>query len=162
MHWKTYWHELQRRNVIRAGIAYLVVAWLITQVLSIVLPAFGAPRAMLKYALILLGIGFPVWLIFAWVYEYTPEGLKLTETVAPEASVSRQTGSRLNRVIILALLLTVIVLLVDRFTREPAQVMDFGEHSIAVLAFADMSPERDHEYFSDGISEELLNLLSGN
>ena len=55
MHWKTYWHELQRRNVIRAGIAYLVVAWLITQVLSIVLPAFGAPQAMLKYALILLG-----------------------------------------------------------------------------------------------------------
>jgi TolB-like protein/Tfp pilus assembly protein PilF len=160
MNWKNYWNELQRRNVIRSGVAYLIVAWLITQVLSVVLPVFGAPDYLLKFSLILLGIGFPVWLLFSWVYEYTPSGIKKTVDVDPKNSVMPRTGARLNRVIILSLLCAVIVLLVDRFTRQPAQVVDFGENSIAVLAFADMSPLNDQEYFSDGISEELLNLLA--
>ena len=160
MNWKNYWNELQRRNVIRSGIAYLIVAWLITQVLSIVLPVFGAPDYFLKLALILLGIGFPVWLLFSWVYEYTPEGIKKTIDVDPKNSVMPRTGNRLNRVIILSLLVAVVVLVADRFMRQPAQVVDFGENSIAVLAFADMSPLKDQEYFSDGISEELLNLLA--
>jgi len=160
MNFNDYFNELKRRNVIRSAIAYLVVAWLIAQVLSIVLPAFGAPNYIMKWSLVILAIGFPVWLIFAWVYEFTPEGLKKTIDVEPDASISRKTGMRLNRIIISVLTLAIIVLLVDRFTRDSAQVMDFGDNSIAVMAFTDMSPKKDHEYFSDGISEELLNLLA--
>jgi len=160
MKFNNYFNELKRRNVIKSALAYLVVAWLITQVLSIVLPAFGAPDYLLKWSLVILALGFPVWLIFAWVYEVTPEGIRKTIDVEPEQSISSKTGSRLNKLIIASLTLAIVVLLVDRFTRDDAQVVEFGNRSIAVMAFADMSPKKDHEYFSDGISEELLNLLA--
>lgn len=160
MKFQEYFNELKRRNVIKSALAYLVVAWLIAQVLSTVLPAFGSPEYVLKWALILLGLGFPIWLIFAWVYEITPEGIRKTIDVDPEESISSKTANRLNKLIITVLTLTIIVLLVDRFTRDSAQVVEYGDNSIAVMAFADMSPNQDHEYFSDGISEELLNLLA--
>lgn len=159
MNLSNYWRELKRRNVIKAGLAYLIVAWLITQVLSIVLPAFEAPPYILKSVLIILLIGFPVWILFSWVYEFTPDGIKKTQDIEPEVSMMPKTGSRLNKVIIFALTLAVIVLVIDRLTNKPVKVLNVGEKSIAVLAFADMSPDKDHEYFSDGISEELLNIL---
>ncbi|NNK72970.1 MAG: tetratricopeptide repeat protein [Flavobacteriaceae bacterium] len=159
MNWKNYWNELQRRNVIRSGIAYLVVAWLLVQVFSIILPAFEFSNSALKTSIIILAIGFPFWIIFSWIYEFTPDGIRKTDDIQPEASISAKTGARLNKIIITTLAVVIVLLLIDRFTRQPAQVMDFGENSIAVLAFADMSPKKDHEYFSDGISEELLNLL---
>jgi len=160
MKFNDYFNELKRRNVIKSALAYLVVAWLITQVLSIVLPVFGAPNYLLKWSLVILAIGFPVWIIFAWVYEFTPEGIKKTLDVETERSITAKTGTRLNRLIITALTLAIIVLLIDRFTRDSAKVLEYGDKSIAVMAFADMSPNKDHEYFSDGISEELLNLLA--
>ena len=160
MKFNDYFNELKRRNVIKSAIAYLVVAWLITQVISTVFPVFGAPDYFLKWSLVVLAIGFPVWLIFAWIYEITPEGIKKTTDIEPNQSISQKTATRLNRLIITALSLALMVLLVDRFTRDSAQVVDFGDRSIAVMAFADMSPKKDHEYFSDGISEELLNLLA--
>jgi TolB-like protein len=160
MKFNDYFNELKRRNVIKSALAYLVVAWLIAQVLSTVLPTFEAPDYLLKWSLVLLALGFPVWLIFAWIYEFTPEGIKKTIDVEPEQSISTKTGSRLNKLIIATLTLAIIVLLVDRFTRDAAQVVEYGDNSIAVMAFADMSPKKDHEYFSDGISEELLNLLA--
>ncbi|WP_297795701.1 tetratricopeptide repeat protein [uncultured Eudoraea sp.] len=160
MKFNDYFNELKRRNVIKSAIAYLVVAWLITQVLSTVLPAFGAPNYLLKWSLVALAIGFPIWLILAWVYEFTPEGIKKTIDVEPGKSISTKTGTRLNKLIITTLTLAIIVLLVDRFTRDSAEVVEYGNKSIAVMAFADMSPNKDHEYFSDGISEELLNLLA--
>lgn len=160
MKFNDYFNELKRRNVIKSAVAYLVVAWLITQVIATVLPAFGAPNYLLKWSLVLLALGFPVWLIFAWIYEITPEGIKKTIDIQPDQSISTRTGTRLNKLIISTLTLAIIVLLIDRFTREDAQVVEYGDKSIAVMAFADMSPKKDHEYFSDGISEELLNLLA--
>lgn len=160
MKFNDYFNELKRRNVIKSAIAYLVVAWLITQVISTVLPVFAAPDYLLKWSLVILALGFPVWLIFAWIYEITPEGIKKTIDIEPEESISQKTASRLNKLIITALTLALVVLLIDRFTRDSAQVFEYGDRSIAVMAFADMSPKQDHEYFSDGISEELLNLLA--
>jgi adenylate cyclase len=159
MNWNNYWRELKRRNVIKAGLAYLIVAWLITQVLSIILPTFEAPPYILKSALLILLVVFPVWIVFSWIYEFTPEGIKKTIDIEPEVSMMPKTESKLNKVIIFALSLAVIILVIDRFTNKPVKVLNLGEKSIAVLAFADMSPEKDHEYFSDGISEELLNIL---
>lgn len=159
MNWNNYWRELKRRNVIKAGLAYLIVAWLIAQVLSIVLPTFEAPPYLLKTALVVLLIGFPIWIVFSWIYEFTPEGIKKTDDIEADVSIMPKTGSKLNKVIIFALSLVVIILIVERFTKKPVQVFDYGEKGIAVLAFSDMSPKKDHEYFSDGISEELLNIL---
>ena len=159
MNWNNYWRELKRRNVIKAGLAYLIVAWLITQVLSIVLPTFEAPPYILKSILLILLIGFPVWIVFSWIYEFTPKGIKKTIDIEPEFSMMSKTGSKLNKVIIFTLSLAVIILVIERITNKSVKVLNLGEQSIAVLAFADMSPEKDHEYFSDGISEELLNIL---
>ncbi|MBT8210614.1 MAG: tetratricopeptide repeat protein, partial [Eudoraea sp.] len=156
-----YFNELKRRNVIKSAVAYLVVAWLITQVLATVLPVFDAPDFLLKWSIVLLAVGFPVWLVFAWIFEITPEGIRRTDEIEHDESISKKTGSRLNKLIIGALVLVVVVLLVDRFTQDDARVLEYGDNSIAVMAFADMSPNNDHEYFSDGISEELLNLLAG-
>lgn len=82
-----YFKELQRRNVIKSAVAYLVVAWLVTQVLATVLPAFSAPDYLLRWSLALLALGFPVWLVFAWVFEITPEGMRRTVEVQPEESI---------------------------------------------------------------------------
>jgi TolB-like protein len=167
MHWKNYWQELQRRHVVKAGIAYLVLAWLITQVLSILIPVFEIPNSILKTTITVMAIGFPIWLVFAWVYDFTPQGLKKTDQVEYDAVNHAKKNIRLNRVIIGGLLIAVILLVVNQVRMKgemtvikAAATTSTFESSIAVMAFTDMSPKKDHEYFSDGISEELLNLLA--
>lgn len=163
---KRFLQELQRRNVIKSALAYLVVAWLLTQVLAIIIPAFDLSEALLRITIIVLAICFPCWLIFSWIYEITPDGLNKTDNVPPELSIARQTSNQLNYVIIVGLVIA-IGLLIRTSIKTAAIVVDEKEvamistdKSIAVLAFADMSPEKDQEYFSDGISEEILNLLT--
>lgn len=162
--------ELQRRNVIKSALAYLVFAWIITQVASIILPTFGAPVYLVRTIIFILVIGFPFWLIFAWVYEITPDGIKKTVAVVPEESITPQTSNRLNKIIIGALAIAILLLIFNIFNQNQVAAstpMDNvltetpeQEKSIAVLAFADMSANKDQEYFSDGISEEILNLLA--
>lgn len=165
---KRFIQELQRRNVIKSALAYLVVAWLLTQVLAILIPTFDLSEDLLRIAIIILVIVFPFWLVFAWVYEITPDGLKKTNNVPPEYSIARQTSNQLNYVIIAGLIIA-IGLLIRSNLQSPEVIIQKQKFatipkdttkSIAVLAFADMSPERDQEYFSDGISEEILNLLA--
>ncbi|MEO6346399.1 MAG: hypothetical protein ABIO60_00685 [Aquaticitalea sp.] len=166
MNIKDYISELKRRNVIKSALAYLVVAWLMTQVMSIIIPAFELPRTLLRVTIIVLSIGFPCWLIFSWVYEITPDGIKKTKSVNPEHSITAKTSNRLNYVIIAALFVAIALLIRSSFytptrvVKENAVVANAPDKSIAVLAFADMSQEKDQEYFSDGISEEILNLLA--
>lgn len=163
MNLKNYISELKRRNVFKASVAYLIVAWIIAQIASIVLPTFGAPPFVLKTILFLLIIGFPIILVFAWAFELTPEGIKKTKEVNLKKSITLQTSSQLNKMIITSLSIAVILLLFNQFRNTPfdeTDLIDSNEKSIAVLAFQDMSPNQDQEYFSDGISEELLNLLA--
>ena len=163
MNLKNYITELKKRNVFKASIAYIIVAWIIIQVASIVLPTFDAPPFVLKTILFLLVLGFPLNLVFAWAYELTPEGIKKTKEVTQKKSITPKTGSQLNKLIIASLSIAVILLLFNQFRDRPAnkvETFDTGGKSIAVLAFTDMSPEQNQEYFSDGISEELLNLLA--
>jgi len=161
MRFKKYINELKRRNVFKAAVAYIVFAWLLLQVGSTVLPILNAPEYYMKILLVLLPVGLPLWLIFVWVYEITPEGLKKTESVAESESISGKTSNKLNKVIITTLSLVILVLAYQLIGQNIAG-SNSKEKSIAVLAFADMSPEKDQEYFSDGISEELLNLLAKN
>ena len=167
---ENFFHELKRRNVIRAAGLYLVGAWLLTQVASTVLPMFGAPDWLPRTIVILLVIGFVPALIFSWVFELTPQGLKRDEDVPAEQSIGPQTGRRMNRMIIAVLVLAVAYFAVDKFVLNPRREKSAAgvssssnaapnEKSVAVLAFANLSDDKGSEYFSDGISEELLTVL---
>ena len=88
--------ELKRRNVFRVGIAYVVVAWLIIQVVDVVINNIGTPEWVFQTILLLLGIGFPLIVIFAWAFEMTPEGLKREREVDRSESITMQTGRKLD------------------------------------------------------------------
>jgi tetratricopeptide (TPR) repeat protein len=112
MNLRKYIAELKRRNVIKAGFAYLVVAWVLLQVFSILLPLFEAPLWVLRTITLLMAIGFPIWLVFSWIYEITPEGIKKTKQIKSEESESNKTGRKLNKLIIVFLSIAVVFLLV--------------------------------------------------
>ena len=150
---KPYIEELKRRNVFKAGIAYLIVAWLIAQIASIFLPTFEAPPWVMKTLLFVLTIGFPINLVISWIYDVTSEGIKKTKNLNEKSLLKNK---RLNKVIVSAMVLVVVIIASNLFFKRVITT----DKSIAVLAFADMSPQKDQEYFSDGISEELLNLLA--
>ena len=165
--------ELKRRNVIRMAGLYLVGAWLITQVASTVLPMFGAPEWLPRTVVILLAIGFVPALIFSWVFELTPEGLKREEDVARGESITPQTGRRMDRMIIVALVLALGYFAFDKFVlaprREAALVARAAPNeskyainakSIAVLPFQNLSEEKQNEYFTDGVQDEILTYLA--
>jgi TolB-like protein len=165
---KDYLNELQRRHVVKAGVAYLVIAWLIVQVLSVLIPAFDLGQGFLKITIIILSIGFPIWLIIAWIYDFTPEGIIKTEDIVFDSKVSAKKNVRLNRIIIGALSIVLILLIVNQLRMAEtmgkqvmtASVLPDFTSSIAVLAFDDMSPNKDQESFSNGISEEIMNRLT--
>lgn len=165
--------ELRRRNVIRMAGLYLVAAWLATQVAGTLLPMFDAPPWIARAVVIALAIGFVPALVFAWVFELTPDGLKRDADVPAAESIAPQVAHRLNRAIIVVLLLALGYFAFDKFVLAPrrelaiaAQAKQAGEavaapgKSIAVLPFVDMSQAKDQEYFSDGLSEELLDKLA--
>ncbi len=163
MNYKKYFEELKRRQVIKVGMAYLIVAWLLTQVMAIVLPTFNAPPYLLKTILFILGLGFPLSLILAWIFEITPAGIIKTKTIDPDTPKSLQKSLRLNGVIIVTLSLTVVLLLftnVSDSTQASTPNGDSTKIALAVLAFEDLSANKNHEYFSDGMSTELTILLS--
>lgn len=170
-------NELKRRNVLRAAAAYLVSAWLIIQVVETIFPAFGFGDAAIRVVVITLGIGLIPVLILSWVFEFTPEGLKRDEDVDHQQSVARHAGRKLDRAIVVILVLALGYFAFDKFILDPARdarqvenarqsgrneaiIASVGDRSIAVLPFADMSPDSDQSYFSEGIAEELLNTLS--
>ena len=172
-----FFEELKRRNVIRLGLAYVASSWLIVQAAETVFPAFGIGPGGIRTVIIILAIGLLPTLIFAWVFELTPEGLKLERDVDRDASVTLQTGKKLDRAVIAILALALSYFAIDKFILDPSRdaadieaaterirsetiVDSFGDKSIVVLPFADMSDSGDQEYFSDGIAEELINLLA--
>lgn len=177
----SFFNELKRRNVIRVGIAYVIVAWLIMQFSDVVLNNISAPGWVFQVIMLVLGISFPVVLIMAWAFEVTPDGIKKEKDVDRSQSVTSHTGRKLDFTIIAVLVLAVAYFVFDEYqdqtveqaaapqttastaadsaATEPKPTPIVVDPSIAVLPFADMSPEQDQGYFSDGISEELLNLL---
>src|SRR5947207_15646333 len=165
---RNFFAELKRRNVVRMAGLYLVGAWLLVQVAGTVLPMFGAPDWLPRSVVILLAMGFLPALIFSWVFEMTPEGLKRDEDVKPEESIAPQTGRRMNRMIIAVLVIALGYFVFDKFVLTPRREAArpsaesksaANEKSVAVLAFANLSDDKGSEYFSDGISEELLTVL---
>jgi TolB-like protein/Tfp pilus assembly protein PilF len=157
---KNFLKELKRRNVIKASISYLVVAWLILQISSIISPIFHLSESLQKWNLIFLLIGFPVWVIFAYIYEITPTGLKKTDDVDSGESIRTSTNKKLNAYIIAGLSLVVILLVFDRFYQIDVSLDDdFVPNSIAILPFENVSESED-AYFAAGITEDILTQIS--
>ena len=157
--------ELQRRNVFRIASIYAVGGWLLMQLAVVLETTLLLPGWFDTLITILVLIGFPIVVFGAWAFEMTPDGLKPTAKIDPSESVTARTGKRLDMVLAAAAALLVVVIIGDRVmpsgkaaaTHKSVASEDF---SIAVLPFADMSPDGDQEYFADGISEELLNVMA--
>ncbi len=158
----SFFAELRRRNVFRVGIAYVIVAWLLLQVADTLGPALRLPEWFQSGVVFVLILGFPLALIFAWAFEMTPDGIKREKEVDRTQSITKQTGQKLNITIIALLGVAVIYLGLDKFAFEHdhEEESTAGEPSIAVLPFANMSDDASNEFFADGITEELLNLLA--
>jgi len=163
----TLFAELSRRNVFRVGIAYAVASWVMLQIVDVISPIFELPAWAPKLIFVILAIGLVPALIFAWAFELTPQGIKKEADVDRSGSIVHQTGRKLNYIIIASLAAAVALLLIDRQydnAAEPAQESvaetSSAEKSIAVLPFVNMSSDTEQEFFSDGITEEILNSLA--
>ena len=176
----TLFSELKRRNVFRVAGAYVVVGWLLAEVADLLFGTFEAPAWVMKVFATVIALGFPLALFFAWAYELTPEGLKREAEIDRSQSVTANTGRVIDYFIIAALILALSYFAFDKFvlvaSRDAAAVKTASEavieqagdsgqaeilsKSIAVLPFVNMSDDAGNEYFSDGISEEILNALA--
>lgn len=163
--------EMKRRNVVRVGVAYIVVGWLTAQVAELVLPTFGAPDWVLRTLLVLIALGLPFALLFAWAFELTSQGLKRTAEVDASDSIAHSTGRKLDFVIIAVLVVALGYFVWEsRFetTAETTAAATTGEvtetqgqtvASLAVLPFVSFSSDQEQSWFADGLTEEILNSL---
>jgi TolB-like protein/Flp pilus assembly protein TadD len=169
----SFFNELKRRNVFKVAAAYIIVAWLIMQAGDTLAPALHLPEWVNSLLAFFLILGFPLALFFAWAFEMTPDGIKKEKDVDRMQSITQVTGQKLNYTIIALLVVALGYFAYDKFVLQPQIAAEStlaieetvtakvsNEQSIAVLPFVDMSANGDHEYFSDGLSEELLNILA--
>ena len=164
--------ELKRRNVLRAGVLYAGAVWALAQGIAQLGPAFGAPEWVTRWFVIAGAIGFPFWLAFTWFYEFTPQGVKRESEIDPSDSVAHRTGRKLDYWIVAVMAVAIVLLLTNQFVlRRDATSLAGAQavadrlatvpaKSIAVLPLANASGDHDQQYFSDGLSEDLITALA--
>ena len=180
----SFFKELKRRNVFRIGIAYVLIAWVLLQGADFAFDLIDAPNWVIQALVLLVALGLPAVLVFAWAFEMTPEGIKREKDIHRSQSVTSQTGRKLDRIIIITLIIAVAALLMERFINLPGDgqpassdvalqspaetaaedsaisMEASGRQSLAVLPFIAMSNGPDDSYFADGLTEEILNSLA--
>ena len=153
--------ELRRRNVFRAAAFYAASAWLLVQVATQVFPFFHIAEWLVRWVIVAAAIGFPFWILFAWFYQWTPQGLQRETPAALLPPEARQSRRNVDRWIMAMLAVAVVLLLTDKFVlRERAGQIPGLEKSIAVLPFENRSRDPDNDYFAEGIQDEILTRLS--
>ncbi|HZE12805.1 MAG TPA: hypothetical protein VE086_03530, partial [Chthoniobacterales bacterium] len=185
MEQRNFFAELKRRNVYKVAVAYAVVAWLLIQAASIILPTFEAPTWTMKVLVAALAIGFPIAVVFAWAFEITPQGIKRAEDVSPNESITPHTGRKLIGITIVLAVIAVglfVFQLLGRNRSEPDRQLarhsdnaipesarpgpatpgslTVAEKSIAVLPFENLSSDKENAYFTDGVQDEILTDLA--
>lgn len=173
----SFWNELKRRNVIRVAAAYVVTAWLVVQVVETVFPAFGFGDVAVRIVVVAFAAAFIPALVLAWVFEWTPEGLKKDAEVDRGRPLARGTYKAFDRIIMVVLAAAVGFFAFDKFVLEPARnaaeiaaaraegrteatIEAYGDQSIAVIPFVNLSSDPEQAFFADGVAEEVLNLLA--
>jgi TolB-like protein len=151
--------ELKHRNVFRVGVAYVIAGWLVAQVADLAGDAFGAPAWVMQMLIVLLLIGLPIAVFLAWAYELTSDGVKKAKDLPADMPKDPRSGRVLNRVTILGLLIAVAWLGWDKL-EGPTTIETVSDKSIAVLPFADFSPDGGEGWFADGLTDEILNALA--
>ncbi len=156
--------ELKRRNVLRAAALYIGAAWALSQGMAQLLPVFDFPNWVVRWFVIAAMIGFPFAMLFSWFYEWTPQGIQRESDVEANESITRETGKKMDRWIIAVLAIAVVLLLADKLVPHKdvnvASVAQAPGKSIAVLPLINESGDKDQQYFSDGLSENLIVALS--
>lgn len=156
MNLRDFFAELQRRNVYKVAVAYAVVAWLLIQAASILLPTFDAPPWVMKIFVVAIALGFPIALVLAWAYELTPEGVKRAEEVAPNESITHRTGRQIVGVTVVLAVLASGLMVFKSLRPKPSP----PDKSIAVLPFENLSEDKANAYFADGVQDEILTDLA--
>jgi len=162
----SFFSELKRRNVYKVAAAYVVVSWLLLQAASIFLPAFEAPPWVMKLFILVIILGFPVALILSWAFEITPQGIKLESQIEPNQSIASGTGRKIVGITVVVAVMAAGLMLFQFLRAKSAQTMDeppsgvISDKSIAVLPFENLSDDKGSAYFSDGVTEEILNALA--
>jgi len=181
-------NELKRRNVFRVAVAYVVISWLLIQVVGLAAESFEAPAWVMKMVITLMAIGFIPALFFSWAFELTSEGIKKETEIDRDESITNLTAKRLDIITIIVVVAVIGLLVIDRLVPKTTmtntaitqtdKALDdskadstkvatnnskaqklISDNSIAVLPFTDLSQNGDQEYFSDGMAEEILNVL---
>jgi TolB-like protein len=166
-----FFSELQRRNVYRVAVAYGVVSWLLIQIATQVFPFFEIPNWAVRVVVLLLILGFPVALVLAWAFELTPEGIKRTEDIAPGKPAARHAGRKLFAITAAGGALALALFIVQISRREDAKAkektardspfaLSVPEKSIAVLPFENLSENKENEFFTTGMQDEILTDLA--
>ena len=157
--------ELKRRNVLRAAALYAGAVWALAQGISQLAPVVNAPDWASRAFLIAAAIGFPFWIAFAWLYEFTAQGLKRESDIAADTTVTRSRGRKLDLAIIAVLAIAVVLLLTNQFVWRKGvlpenETVAVPDKSVAVLPFQNLSGDPQNGYFSDGVTEEIINALA--
>ena len=147
--------ELRRRNVIKATFAYLVVAWLILQVASVILPIVEAPDWILKAFVFILAVGLPIWIVISWIYDFTPQGIEKTPAIGEDEIITQLTNNRLNIFILVALVIAAIILAlnVSVFSSK-------ADRTIAILPFENLISDEGNDWLSKGVTSDIRSYLS--